>query len=62
MVNLNFSAEDTLWTGIPGDYTRPTALEALSEVRGLVDHGEYAEATEASIKLFGNPAQVCCSH
>ncbi|KAK0582928.1 hypothetical protein LWI29_031244 [Acer saccharum] len=50
--------EDTLWTGIPGDYTRPTALEALSEVRGLVDNGEYAEATEASVKLFGNPAQV----
>ncbi|KAL5788160.1 hypothetical protein ACOSP7_005109 [Xanthoceras sorbifolium] len=50
--------EDTLWTGIPGDYTRPTAPEALSEVRHLVDNGEYAEATDAAVKLFGNPGEV----
>lgn len=56
---LNFSAEDTLWTGIPGNYTNPDAPKALSEVRRLVDIGEYAEATASAVKLFGKPADVC---
>ncbi|KAB5520717.1 hypothetical protein DKX38_025036 [Salix brachista] len=51
--------EDTLWTGIPGDYTNPNAPAALSEVRKLVDNGQYAEATTAAEKLSGNQSDVC---
>ncbi|XP_059647853.1 alpha-L-fucosidase 2 [Cornus florida] len=54
-LNLN---EDTLWTGIPGDYTNPDAPKALSEVRKLVDDGQYAEATAAAVKLSDNPSDV----
>ncbi|XP_011030387.1 PREDICTED: alpha-L-fucosidase 2-like [Populus euphratica] len=50
--------EDTLWTGIPGDYTNPNAPAALSEVRKLVDNGQYAEATTAAEKLSGNQSDV----
>lgn len=50
--------EDTLWTGIPGNYTNPDAPKTLSEVRKLVDNGEYAEATEAAVKLSGDPSDV----
>ncbi|KAJ0076593.1 hypothetical protein Patl1_35283 [Pistacia atlantica] len=50
--------EDTLWTGIPGNYSNPEASEALSEVRHLVVIGEYAAATSESINLFGHPADV----
>lgn len=52
-------AEDTLWTGIPGDYTNPNAPEALSAVRKLVDSGKYAEATKEAVKLTANPTDVC---
>ncbi|XP_052878983.1 alpha-L-fucosidase 2-like [Gossypium arboreum] len=55
LIQLN---EDTLWTGVPGDYTNPNAPYALSEIRKLVDSGEFAEATVASAKLVGNPADV----
>ncbi|XVF45035.1 hypothetical protein PTKIN_Ptkin02bG0173300 [Pterospermum kingtungense] len=55
LIQLN---EDTLWTGVPGIYTNPNAPNALSEVRNLVDSGEYAEATAAAAKLVGNPAEV----
>ncbi|XP_019165494.1 PREDICTED: alpha-L-fucosidase 2 [Ipomoea nil] len=54
-LNLN---EDTLWTGIPGDYTDPDAPKALAEVRKLVDDGQYAQATEAGRKLVGKPNEV----
>lgn len=54
------TAEDTLWTGNPGDYTDPKAPEYVSEVRKLVDDGQYAEATDAALKLTGNPSEVCC--
>ncbi|XP_052194670.1 alpha-L-fucosidase 2 isoform X1 [Diospyros lotus] len=54
-LNLN---EDTLWTGIPGNYTNPDAPKALSEVRKLVDDGQYAEATAAAVKLSDNPSDV----
>ncbi|TXG64186.1 hypothetical protein EZV62_011180 [Acer yangbiense] len=54
-LNLN---EDTLWTGIPGNYTDPKAPEALSVVRKLVDSGKYVEATEESVKLTGNSSDV----
>ncbi|XVE49269.1 hypothetical protein DITRI_Ditri01bG0069400 [Diplodiscus trichospermus] len=50
--------EDTLWTGVPGNYTNPNAPAALSEVRKLVDNGEYAEATKAAVKLSDNPSDV----
>ncbi|KAL6957584.1 alpha-L-fucosidase [Sarracenia purpurea var. burkii] len=52
-LNLN---DDTLWTGIPGNYTNPDAPTALSEVRKLVDDGKYAEATTEAVKLSGNPS------
>ncbi|XVE93456.1 hypothetical protein REPUB_Repub01dG0194300 [Reevesia pubescens] len=55
LIQLN---EDTLWTGVPGNYTNPNAPNALSEVRTLVDSGEYSEATVAAAKLLGNPADV----
>lgn len=54
-------AEDTLWTGIPGNYTDPKAPEALAEVRKFVDNGDYFAATEAAIKLSGNSSDVCYS-
>nr|GMC78440.1 alpha-L-fucosidase 2 [Ipomoea batatas]GMC85473.1 alpha-L-fucosidase 2 [Ipomoea batatas] len=50
--------KDTLWTGIPGDYTDPDAPKALAEVRKLVDDGQYAQATEAGRKLVGKPNEV----
>ncbi|KAL3515334.1 hypothetical protein ACH5RR_022236 [Cinchona calisaya] len=55
VLNLN---EDTLWTGIPGDYTDPEAPELLSVVRKLVDEGQYAEATTAATQLLGKPSEV----
>ncbi|KAK2664955.1 hypothetical protein Ddye_003529 [Dipteronia dyeriana] len=54
-LNLN---EDTLWTGIPGNYTDPKAPEALSVVRKLVDSGKYVEATKESVKLTANSSDV----
>lgn len=54
-INLN---EDTLWTGVPGNYTNPDAPEALSAVRKLVDDGKYAEATKEAVKLSANPSDV----
>ncbi|KAB2602816.1 alpha-L-fucosidase 2 [Pyrus ussuriensis x Pyrus communis] len=50
--------EDTLWTGIPGNYTNPKAPQVLKEVRKLVDDGKYVEATEAAVKLAGDPSDV----
>ncbi|PON74733.1 Alpha-L-fucosidase [Parasponia andersonii] len=50
--------EDTLWTGIPGNYTNTAAPEALAEVRKLVDNGEYVEATKEAVKLSGDPSDV----
>lgn len=50
--------EDTLWTGIPGDYTDPNAPEALAEVRKLVDNGKYSKATAAAAKLTGDPSEA----
>ncbi|XP_010547973.1 PREDICTED: alpha-L-fucosidase 2 [Tarenaya hassleriana] len=54
-LNIN---EDTVWTGVPADYTNPNAPEALSEVRNLVSDGKYAEATAAAVKLSGYPSDV----
>ncbi|CAN0880084.1 Alpha-L-fucosidase 2 [Linum grandiflorum] len=54
-IHLN---EDTLWTGIPGNYVDPDAPKALAEVRSLVDNAKFAEASDASAKLFGGQTQV----
>ncbi|KAL3722309.1 hypothetical protein ACJRO7_034651 [Eucalyptus globulus] len=50
--------EDTLWTGIPGNYTNPNVIVALAEVRKLVDDGEYADASAAAVYMLGNPSEV----
>ncbi|KAF8112308.1 hypothetical protein N665_0065s0082 [Sinapis alba] len=54
-LNIN---EDTIWTGVPADYTNPNAPEALSQVRKLVDERKYAEATSEAVKLSGHPSDV----
>ncbi|KAI3827961.1 hypothetical protein L1987_02050 [Smallanthus sonchifolius] len=54
-INLN---DDTLWTGVPGNYTNPDAPNALAEVRKLVDDGKYAEATKEAVKLSADPSDV----
>lgn len=56
---MKIFVEDTLWTGNPGNYTNPEAPKTLSEVRKLVDDGKYPEATEAAVKLSGDPSDVC---
>ncbi|KAH1072238.1 hypothetical protein J1N35_024566 [Gossypium stocksii] len=38
--------EDTLWTGVPGDYMNLEAPAGLAEFRKLVDSGDYAKATK----------------
>ncbi|RDX58928.1 Alpha-L-fucosidase 2, partial [Mucuna pruriens] len=50
--------EDTLWTGIPGDYTKKNAPQALAEVRKLVDDRKFSEATAEAVKLSGDPSDV----
>ncbi|GAU15034.1 hypothetical protein TSUD_48300 [Trifolium subterraneum] len=50
--------EDTLWTGIPADYTDKNAPQVLAEVRKLVDDKKYPEATTAADKLSGAPSEV----
>ncbi|KAF5789996.1 putative alpha-L-fucosidase [Helianthus annuus] len=54
-INLN---EDTLWTGVPGNYSNPDAPNALSVVRKLVDDGNYADATKEAVKLSADPSDV----
>ncbi|XP_020593572.1 alpha-L-fucosidase 2 isoform X2 [Phalaenopsis equestris] len=51
-------ANDTLWTGVPGDYTNPDAPSVLSNVRKLVDEGHYAEATAAAFGLSDHPPEA----
>ncbi|AEE86349.1 1,2-alpha-L-fucosidase [Arabidopsis thaliana] len=55
ILNIN---EDTIWTGVPADYTNQKAPEALAEVRRLVDERNYAEATSEAVKLSGQPSDV----
>ncbi|GAB4838837.1 hypothetical protein Ancab_028379, partial [Ancistrocladus abbreviatus] len=50
--------EDTVWTGIPGNYTNPKAPEALGQVRKL-DDGKFADAAVlAQAKLDGEPSNA----
>jgi hypothetical protein len=51
-------ADDTLWTGGPGNYTNPKAPAVLSKVRNLVDNGQYGEATVAAYGLSSEQTQV----
>ncbi|PNY12361.1 alpha-L-fucosidase 2-like protein [Trifolium pratense] len=50
--------EDTLWTGVPANYTDKNAPQVLAEVRKLVDDKKYPEATTAADKLSGAPSEV----
>lgn len=52
------AAEDTLWTGTPGNYTDRDAPSLLSQVRKLVNNGQYAEATALAANLSGHPSNV----
>jgi alpha-L-fucosidase 2 len=54
-----FFIEDTLWTGIPGDYTDKNAPEELAKVRKLVDDRKYSEASIEATKLTGGSTEVC---
>ena len=50
--------EETLWSGAPYIPDNPDALQALPEVRRLIDAGKYAEATAlASAKVMAKPLQ-----
>lgn len=52
--------EDTLWRGIPGNYTDPNAPRVLANVRKLVNNGNYSEATVLADKdLSGDSSSVC---
>lgn len=51
-------AEDTLWSGSPGNYTNPEAPKALSEVRKLVSDGQYPEATKEAVRLSGKQSAI----
>ncbi|XP_042456659.1 alpha-L-fucosidase 2-like [Zingiber officinale] len=49
---------DTLWTGVPGNYSNPNAPAVLSNVRTLVDNGDYTAASTAALGLSGLPSDV----
>ncbi|GAU15038.1 hypothetical protein TSUD_48340, partial [Trifolium subterraneum] len=57
-VNHRPVSNDTLWTGIPGNYTDKNAPEALAKVRKLVDDRKYSEASIEANKLTGDPTEV----
>ncbi|KAK2405119.1 alpha-L-fucosidase [Trifolium repens] len=50
--------EDTLWTGVPANYTDKNAPEALAKVRKLVDDRKYSEASIEATKLTGGSTEV----
>jgi alpha-L-fucosidase 2 len=51
--------EETLWDGVPTDYTNPEALEALPEVRRLLFEGRNNEAKSlAKRKMMGSPYKI----
>ncbi|CAN6449728.1 unnamed protein product [Victoria cruziana] len=50
--------DDTLWTGVPGEYTDPRVPDILSHVRELVEDGQYFEATQAANGLMDRPPEV----
>jgi len=51
--------EETLWDGVPTDYTNPEALGALPQVQRLLFEGKNAEATSlAKRKMMGSPYKI----
>ncbi len=44
--------EDTLWTGMPRDYSNPEAYEYLSQIRELLVRGKQKEAEELGMQKF----------
>ena len=44
--------EDSLWTGIPRDYSNPQASEYLSEIRQLLLEGKQPEAEKLALQTF----------
>ena len=51
--------EETVWDGVPTDYTNPEALNSLPEVRRLLFAGKNAEAVKlAGEKMMGNPTRI----
>eukprot|EP01018_Ginkgo_biloba_P015598 Gb_36169 [translate_table: standard] len=50
--------EDTLWTGVPSDFTDPQVVTILPQVRKLVGEGHFAEATSVAKKMAGTPTEV----
>ena len=58
MIPSNVLAVDTLWTGVPGNYTDPKAPASLAEVRKLVNDGRFVEATKAASGLYGGLTEV----
>jgi alpha-L-fucosidase 2 len=50
--------EDTLWTGQPHDYARPTAASHLKEIRDLIASGDTGKATTvARAEFLSNPVR-----
>jgi alpha-L-fucosidase 2 len=45
--------EDTLWSGGPRDWNNPKAIEALPDVRRLLEQGRYMEADERCRDMMG---------
>jgi alpha-L-fucosidase 2 len=51
--------EETVWDGVPTDYTNPEALEALPEVQRLMFAGKNVEAKAlAAKKMLGKPYKI----
>ncbi|KQK16351.1 hypothetical protein BRADI_1g28366v3 [Brachypodium distachyon] len=49
---------DTLWTGVPGNYTDPSVPSAVAVVRKLVHDRQFVDATNAASGLYGGPTEV----
>lgn len=47
--------EETLWSGGPHNYDNPDAYNHLSDVRDLLNEGEYIKAEDVAQKMLGNP-------
>lgn len=51
--------EETVWDGVPTDYTNPEALKALPEVQRLLFEGKNGEAKRlARNKMMGSPYKI----
>ena len=51
--------EETVWAGVPTDYSNPKALKALPEVRRLLFEGKNRDATRLAGKtMMGTPTRI----